>query len=485
MTILRIISLAWCVRLFLNLLTYIHLWYVKEYRLDRILIHLKSKQGKRLLFLPWRRPPIKPKACFVFICSVIVLVGLNFILPLSIIWKLFIMDLLLFPITTVFVLIAKVPTLVYHEVIIRKAVHTLRLHGKMTVIGITGSYGKTSTKEILATILSEKFKTLKTEASKNSPIGIAEVVLSTLLPQHEVFIVEMGAYKRGEIAKMCAMVRPEIGIVTAINEQHQDLFGSIEETVTAKYELIQGLSGTKIAIFNADNTYTQKMANRAKNDGCDVMYFSGGDTKSDYLNILRASNIRLSEDGLSFTMRYKNETTDVRVALFGEHQVENVLAASAAALSAGMKLPEIAKACLRVRPFAHTMKPLPGLNGSIFIDDTFNNNPDAARAAIDYLRTTRGKKILVFQPMIELGSFARRRHREIGTYAAAVCDEIILTNDSYLEDFTVGVQSEKKKTRVSVMSASVAAKYLRTEIKKSDTVLFKGKEAARVLTALI
>jgi len=257
MTVVTILSILWCARLLLNLLSYIQLWYVKEYRFDRMLIHLKTKQGKRLLFLPWRRPPLKPKACFIFIASALVLLGIYFILPLFIIWKLFFMDILLFPITAVFVLIAKVPTWIYHGILIRKAINKLQSHKKMIVIGITGSYGKTSTKEILATILGTKFKTLKTEASKNSPIGIAEVILSKLTPDDEVFIVEMGAYKPGEIREMCKIVKPSIGIVTAINEQHQDLFGSIDATVKAKYELIQGLNDGKIAIFNADNRYTR------------------------------------------------------------------------------------------------------------------------------------------------------------------------------------------------------------------------------------
>jgi UDP-N-acetylmuramoyl-tripeptide--D-alanyl-D-alanine ligase len=466
MIIISILSTLWSIRLLLNLLSYIQLWYVKEYRFDRMLVHLKTKQGKRLLFLPLKRPPLKPKTCFIFTGSVLVLLGMYFVFPVFIFWKLFIMDILLFPITALFVVVVTIPTFVYHGILIRKAVRKLRLHKKMIIIGITGSYGKTTTKEILATILSTKFKTLKTEASRNSPIGIAEVVISKLVPDHEVFIVEMGAYKRGEIAQMSKMVEPEIGIVTAINQQHQDLFGSIDETIEAKYELIHGLTGKRIAIFNADNIYTKQMADRARMEGCSVVLFSIHDI---------AGIIHTSDSGISFALKDQHKSVQIHTKLIGIHQVNNILAAIKAALSTGMTLPEISKACLLLQPVAHTMMPLRGVNGSLFIDDTFNNNPDAARAAVDYLATTKGKKILVFQPMIELGSFAPRLHRELGVYATSVCDEVILTNDSYREDLATGI----------VMSPAAAASHIRSTIKKGDTVLFKGKEAARVLNYLL
>jgi UDP-N-acetylmuramoyl-tripeptide--D-alanyl-D-alanine ligase len=237
--IVYLLSVIWCIRLVANLVSYVHLWFVKEYRFDRMIIHLKTKQGKGLLFLPWRRPPASPKSITICVGTAAVEVILFTLLPFFIFWKLLILDILLFPVTALFVFLTKIPTLIYHKRLIIKAVQKLQAHKPMTVVGITGSFGKTSTKEFLASILGHKYKTLKTRASQNSPIAIAETILSQLKPEHEVFVVEMGAYKSGEIAKMCGMVHPQIGIVTAINEQHQDLFGTIEGTVSAKYELIR------------------------------------------------------------------------------------------------------------------------------------------------------------------------------------------------------------------------------------------------------
>lgn len=377
------------------------------------------------------------------------------VLPASSLVRILLVDLLSFPILSFMVFIVKIPTFIYHTVLIRVAVKKLRSHKPMMVIGITGSYGKTSTKEILRTLLSQKYTVLATIASKNSPIAIAELVNSLLQPDTQIFIVEMGAYKKGEIRQMCQMVRPDIGIITAINAQHQDLFGSIENTVEAKYELLSGLTGRRIAVVNADNPYTLDMGRRAQIDGCTVVEYS-----------TKGLKIMQSDTGLRFD--------SMTVHVFGAHQVSNVLAAMTAAEAIGMTKKEIRHALPYVKPIAHTMDLVKGVNGSTFIDDTFNNNPDAAIAALDYLATKSGRRFLVFQPMIELGAFAKESHERVAKRASEVCDEIILTNSSFSGLFSGRVMSSKE-----------AALHISQTVKSGDTVLFKGKEAGRVLQLLI
>ena len=486
MILLSLLFAAWVCRILLNVSSYIHLWSVKEYRLDRMLVHLKTKQGSRLLFLPWRRPPRRPKSVGIFLISLLVLIELFVLLPIGTIMKLFVLDIASFPITLIVVMFFKLPTFLYHRFLIWRSIAVLRKHKNMKVIGVTGSYGKTSTKEIIYTLLSQKYKTLKTEASKNSPIAIAELVLSKLKPDHEVLIVEMGAYKRGEIAHMCGMVCPQIGIVTAINAQHMDLFGSLETTMKAKYELIQGLVDEKIAIFNADNSYTRDMGGWAKRDGCLVKYYSIEAKKNSIESAAscRATAIKATSEGITCTVTYNKETKTIPIGLLGKHQVANVLAAIVAAISCGMTFNEAVAACTYIRPIEKTMQPLRGLSGSMFIDDTFNNNPDAALAAIDFLATTTGRKIFVFQPMIELGVYAEDSHRHVGAYAAKVCDHIILTNDNFYEPFIAGVRSADSERKADVLTPSDAAAYIRRHAKKGDTVLFKGKESGRILDAL-
>jgi UDP-N-acetylmuramoyl-tripeptide--D-alanyl-D-alanine ligase len=472
-----VIAIAWTVRILLNILSYIHLWYVKEYRFDRMGIHLSTPLGRKLLFIRWRRPPVTPKTIFIALGSGVLLFSIGWILPGHIVWKLLAVDILTFPIISVLVFLMKIPTFLYHEILIKKAVRKLRAHTPIIVVGITGSYAKTSTKEVLATLLAQKYKTLKTEASKNSPIAIAELVLKSLTPQHQAFIVEMGAYKKGEIAQMCQMVRPGIGIVTAINPQHQDLFGSIETTIEAKYELVQGLTeGSKAAIMNMDNAFVVSMAKRAHLDGKKVIGYSltGG---GDYV----ATNIQNEEDGISFTLTHDKKKYPLHVQLYGTHQASNVLAAIAAAHEAGMTMQEIVKATKHIRPFARTMVPRVGLAGARIIDDTYNNNPDAAMAAMAYLAGQPGRKIVVFQPMIELGEFATSSHEMVAKKMGETAEEIILTNESFADVF----KKFAGGAHVSVLAPAAAASYLKKTITKNDILLFKGKEAGRVLQLMV
>ena len=223
--LLDIIFYVWCLRILANIFSFIQLWFIKEYRLDRMLIHLRTNQGKKIYFLPFRRPPIIPKT----ICLFFLMFFSNFLIfwipEAHWVLKLFIIDLLSFPISGFWVFILHLPTIIWHKIIVELAKNKLQNHKSLKIIGITGSFGKTSTKEYLYTILSEKFNVLKTEASKNSLIGIAEMILHKLTPDHQILIAEMGAYKMGEIKQMVDFVNPQIGIITAINAQHQDLFG--------------------------------------------------------------------------------------------------------------------------------------------------------------------------------------------------------------------------------------------------------------------
>jgi len=467
---ITLVSLIWGVRIFLNILTYAQLWWVKEYRWDRMIIHLRTSQGKRFWWPQLRRPPISPKSIllvllsFVFFGYIIRISGLPLLLRLAIV------DLLSFPVTWIFVLIVNTPTKVYHKIFIAMAIKKLRSHKSMAVIGVTGSYGKTSVKDYLATILSSRFKTLKTEASKNSPVAIAEVILKSLKPEHELFVVEMGAYKIGEIAEMAAMVKPQIGIITAINEQHQDLFGTLENTMKAKYELIAGLSGKRIAIMNMDDERVRTMGEWAKRDGCNVW---GGR--------FQTTDVKAGFDGIEFTCIYGNEKVTVKVPVIGAHQVHNILLAVSGAMAAGMTFKDAADAARGIRPNPKSLCIMPGINGSIYINDTFNNNPDSARAALDVLRFGKAKKFLVFQPMIELGTYAKESHRLVGEYASGICDGIILTNRNFYGDFMEGVPDT---VNVSVLSSDKAVKFLKSNLGKGDAVLFKGKEAEHVLRTL-
>ncbi len=481
------IAIVWGVRILLNILSYTHLWWVKEYRSDRMRIHLGTPQGKRMYWLPLRRPPLSPKSLALVFISLVSLATIIWVLPGPILVRILVADLISFPITWLFVIAFSIPTRLYHRVIITIAVQKLRAHRPMTVIGVTGSYGKTSTKEYLATILAAKYSVLKTQASKNSPIGIAEVILRDLKPDHELFVVEMGAYKPGEIREMTEMVRPQIGIVTAINAQHQDLFGSLENTMTAKYELLAGLTGRAIAVVNADDTRVQTMAQWAKRDGREVWGYSmqreNGKRKTEegFDAEYFAEHIKATLEGVEFSCVSGKESVPVKAAVLGGHQAANITAAIAGAVAAGMSLSQAAQAAGAITANPKSLSLIPGINGSIYINDTFNNSPESAIAALMVLNMAKGKKHLVFQPMIELGSFAQTSHEEVGARAGQICESIILTNDNYYDAFVRGVRSVSPVDKVSVLTPQQSVSRLRTTLRKGDAVLFKGKEAGNVL----
>ncbi len=507
------------------------LWWRKEYRFDRMMIHLKTRQGVVVwggpthaillllvmlgmysgtsslfvilislfgIFLglkylrnwkSWLIPKTSPKVLFLYLTILLFGVGFLAVSTFPILVSFAIFDLSLFPLSFLLVFLVSFPTQLYHRWVIVKAVSKLRHHKKMTVIGVTGSYGKTSVKDYLARTLEGRFQTIKTDASKNSPIGIAETLLSSLAPLHEVFVAEMAAYKPGEIKEMADMVRPEIGIVTAINPQHQDLFGSIENTVRAKYELIHSLVGRRLMIGNYDDTYVRRMGEMAEKEGCTVWWWT---TKTESRKqriensskLFRADAIVSDLQGTRFDCIFGDKKVHVGTQVLGEYQAGNILAAIAGGVACGMSLSEAANAAGRVIAARKVMEKKKGVNGSVFIDDTFNNNPDAAIAAIKFLATNKGKKILVFQPMIELGSFAESAHEEVGAFAAKYTDAIFLTNDNYFVSFERGVRRVNPKVPLMVARPQKAAELIKSTVAYGDMVLFKGKDAEHTLTRL-
>lgn len=478
------ICILWSIRIFGNIIAYVHLWFIKEYRPDRMVIHItKTIQGRWIYFPAWKLPPLSPKTVVLTCCLIGSELVLFFICPFPMLIRLLVMDVSLFPISFFFVVLLRIPTIMHHNDEIRRAGKLIADHNWDCIIGITGSFGKTSTKEFLSTILGTKHEVLKTAASKNSAIGISEVVLSELKPTQSMLVVEMGAYRPREIEGMTALVRPSIGIVTAVNAQHQDLFGSIETTMHAKYELFAGLVGKRIAIVNADNAYTHTMGEWAKRDGCTV-YFVTTDKKAHPEASYWTEDIDSDEQSISFFFCDGKKKQHITAAIRGEHFVMNLALAITAAIASGMSFTDATNGATRVHAFGNVMHVVTGKKGEILIDDTFNNNPDAAIASLHYLAKYRKRKVLVFQPMIELGSYTALSHRQVGEVAGTICDDIILTNANFSRDFEQGIKKSAAEKTIQILPSTAAAKYIAEIIQKGDAVLFKGKEAASVFHTL-
>ncbi len=353
------------------------------------------------------------------------------------------------------------------------AARKLRSRPDLVVIGITGSYGKTSTKEILATLLGARYRVLKTSASVNTPVGIARTVLRGLQPEHEVFVVEMGAYVPGNIRELARLARPRIGVLTAVGEQHLERFGSVANIARTKYELIEALPADGLAVFNADNKRCRELARQTSHVPVRTYGLEPRGRGPD----LTASAIETSPSGTSFTVHAPNaEPVRFSTPLLGRHNVSNVLAATTVALELGLSLAEIAAAARDLAPVPHRLQLIQGEGGVTVIDDAYNSNPAGARAALDVLAELPGRKVLVTPGMVELGERLEQRHEEFGRQAAAVCDYIILVGPRRTAAIAAGARAAgfPADRLFSVPSLKEATAQLGRLLAPGDAVLFEN-----------
>lgn len=347
-----------------------------------------------------------------------------------------------------------------------------RLHP--TIIGITGSFGKTTTKELLASILASRFRTVKTPESWNTPMGITRAIRERLTEQHEIFVVEMGCYVPGDIATLCRLTGPpRIGIITGVNEQHLERMGSIENTMKTKYELIEALEPGGLAIFNADNEYCRRLADYTQNLRVVRIGLNPENGPLDYT----ASEIVFSPQGTRFTLIAGEQQAPFRTRLLGEHFVINVLAATAAAVECGMTLQQIAAAVAAAPPVPHRLQLLPSPEGITTIDDAYSANPDGARAALQVLaRMHDGKRILVTPGFVELGSKEEAFNRQLGELARSACDLLVLVGPRRTTPIREGaLAAGMEPSRIEVVRDIAGARaYLASVAAPGDTILFEN-----------
>lgn len=299
----------------------------------------------------------------------------------------------------------------------------------LQTIGITGSYGKTSVKFYLYTILRAWTDTLVTPASFNTPMGIVKTIRGSLSAVHKIFLCEMGAKWVGDIKELCDIVKPKHGIITALGEQHLESFGSKENIIKTKYELADALPEDGRLYVNYDNEVIRKNPPKRKF----IKYGTREDC--DY----RAYDIEVTPEGTSFTVKAPDgETERFDTKLLGEHNVVNITGAIAAANGFGMPLKDMRLYVRRIEAVPHRMQIVPKGNVTI-IDDAFNSNPAGCRAALSTLKQMDGMKILVTPGMVELGKDEEKLNREFGEYAAECCDKILLIGEKQTRPIKDGV----------------------------------------------
>jgi len=300
---------------------------------------------------------------------------------------------------------------------LKDAKRILRDCPDLKIIGITGSYGKTSMKHFLTAILKQRYNVLMTPKNYNTPMGVTITVRGYLRGYHEIFVCEMGAKKKGEIKELCDIVHPCDGIVTSIGPQHLESFKSMENIISTKMALADEVKGGK-AFLNIDNEYIAK----EKREGA-VTY--GTVEGADY----RGKVISVSKKGTEFSVTYPDGREYVfHTCLLGAHNVQNICGAVAIADSYGVAPDEIADGIASIKAIPHRLE-LIEKGGLTVIDDAYNSNPAGAKAALDALSYFEDYKILVTPGMVELGEKEEELNAAFGAQAAAVCDFVVLVGE--------------------------------------------------------
>jgi len=317
---------------------------------------------------------------------------------------------------------------------INDAKRILRSVPDIKVIGVTGSYGKTSVKFYLQTLLSERYNVLVTPESFNTPMGVVRTIREHLKPSHEIFVCEMGARHVGDIREICDIVHPDCGVITSIGPQHLETFFNMENIKNTKFELADALPEGGLLFLNGDNEYIR---DKAKEYGNKVFYFASG-TGDGYC----AKDISVSQLGTEFTITAPSgEECSFRMRLVGAHNVINVAGAIAVANTLGIPLKSLIIPVRRLEPVEHRMQ-LREHGQVTIIDDAYNSNPVGSKAAVETLAMFDGIRILITPGMVELGAKEEEYNYQFGTYAAGCCDYILLVGKKRTEPIRAGIMSE-------------------------------------------
>ncbi|OGH78180.1 MAG: hypothetical protein A2469_04120 [Candidatus Magasanikbacteria bacterium RIFOXYC2_FULL_40_16] len=459
-----IIFFLWGVSAFVDYNYFCYLWQLKEYRMDRMRDFMSTQKGKdfwRNYIMLWRslfacflflwpinsvvivkyfviiifgfelirnliqlvrrklRHPVFTKKSTLIIMAAMLVEGLLFVYSRD--WPMiFLLMSVRFFVITMTVLLLYLPTNLIKKWFIKKATKKLAGYNELTVIGITGSYGKSTVKSFLSNILSGKFRVIKTPKNINTEIGVAKFILSNNFRNKDIFVVEMGAYRVGEIKLICDMVKPKIGILTAITEQHVSLFGSIKMTQQAKYELLRSLPENGLAVVNSDNKYCREFLDELK---CKKATFGVEEVYQPDFLIKKVDN---SPGGIIFAGSMYGKDVNTVAPVVGMHNAKNIAPCYLTADFLGMPIEESINQSKKLLLPDNVLSVIK-YGEAIVLDDSYNSNYDGFCAGLDVLSDYLDKKrIVVTRGIPELGNSSHEIHIKIGGEIAYIADELII-----------------------------------------------------------
>ena len=344
---------------------------------------------------------------------------------------------------------------------------------ELPVIAITGSNGKTTTKDLTAAVLSARLKVLKTAANFNNEIGLPLTLLQ-LTPEHEAAVVEIGMRGLGQIAALAPLAAPTIGIVTNVGETHIELLGSLENIAQAKAELVEAIKPGGTVILNADNRYVAEMKEKVR-PGVRVVTF-GIEKAAD----VQAVNIRQTGGGTLFDCCIGGRLVELHLPMAGRHNVSNALAAIAAGTVLGLDGREIQQGLDSLEVTGMRFECSRRGKWEI-VNDAYNASPMSMEAAITTLaEVASGRRVLVLGDMLELGSFAAEAHRKVGRLAAESGAAMLVTCGKMSENIALGAEAAGMKEVFRAADHAAAAAILKERLRDGDTVLFKGSRGMRM-----
>jgi UDP-N-acetylmuramoyl-tripeptide--D-alanyl-D-alanine ligase len=518
--IIKIIIFLWFLKMIKAILFWLYLWQLKNYHFGRFLAHFRTDAGKRiiinlsllLIFLiiigltinytnpllvvgfsiiyildclrnlialltkKFKRPEFTKKIMFLMFFSV---------LPFIIIWfgfssfnlisyeqgeiisyvqsllLLFLLFEFLVPLYVTFVVLLFQPiTIILRNRTINRASEKRKKLDNLLTIGITGSYGKSSVKEFLKTTLSESFRVVTTEENKNSEMGISEAILKNVNEKHEIFLCEMGAYNRGGIKLLCSIARPKIGIITGINSQHLATFGSQENIIKAKFELIDCLPDEGLAVLNWES---ELVRNNFKRDIANIKY--GQD--------VWAEDVVTEKNRVKFKACFKNgKSVKIEANVIGSQNIINLLCVIAVAKKLGMDFEEIVSGIKKIK-----QNNLSSFNGVDYLNFSYSSNPSSVLAHLEHLKLWQGKKIIIMQCLIELGTNSVNTHAEIGKKIDEICDLAIITSSECFKYL-------KSKKAVCLNSPNQIHDMIRANSSFESVVLLEGRIPDKIINLL-
>ena len=331
---------------------------------------------------------------------------------------------------------------------LKKAKKKLSEFNNLKIIGITGSYGKTSSKNILSEMLSTKYITKPSPLNYNTLKGLMVTVNNHLDKFDEVLIAEMGAYVPGEIKDICEFIKPKYGILTIIGEAHLETFKTKENIQKAKFELIESLDSNGLAILNMDDPY---QVNYELKNKVSVKWISMKNKEADYY----ADNIHYSHNGMSFDCHYGDETLKLKTKLLGKHHIYNILAGVALSVEFGISKDDIVGSVASLTPVEHRLE-LKKIGRFYQLDDAYNSNPIGAKNALEVLSLMPGDKCVVTPGMIELGKEEQKKNYEFGKNISEVADWVILIGKKRTQDIYKGlIDNNFDKDKIFIINSVV------------------------------